>query len=100
MEDAFENMIFKYDFLSVVMYPDLKNRRLFVHDAWNIAKLTENHELKIAIASDPYFYITRQDIYLLIKTKDDSVIEHMLINETKLKIVENIDYTLVAIKDG
>lgn len=59
MENSFKNMIIKYDILSVVMYPDLKNRKLFVHDAWNIAKLSENHELKIAISNDPYFYITR-----------------------------------------
>jgi len=59
MEEAFNNMIKKYDILSVVMYPDLKNRKLFVHDAWNIAKLSENMELKIAISNDPYFYISR-----------------------------------------
>jgi len=35
-------MMFDYDFMSVVMYPDLKNRRLFVHLAWLIAKNTEN----------------------------------------------------------
>lgn len=100
MEDAFTNMIKKYDILSVVLYPDLKNRRLFVHDAWNIAKLSENMDLKMAISSDPYFYITRQDIYLLIKTKDDELIEHMLTNKVHLKIEENISYTLVGIKGG
>ena len=52
MEDAFNNMIKKYDILSVVMYPDLINRKKFVHDAWNIAKLSENYELKIAISND------------------------------------------------
>lgn len=30
MEKCFSQMIFKYDFLSLVMYPELKNRRLFV----------------------------------------------------------------------
>lgn len=55
-------MIFFYDFLSVVMYPDMKNRRLFVHEAWIIAKYTENYELKMAISNDPYFFITREDI--------------------------------------
>ena len=98
MEECFKNMMFKYDFLSVVMYPDLKNRKLFVHDAWTIAKLSENYELKIAISNDPYFFVTRSDIYLLIKTKDDDIIEHMLINKVNLKIEENISYTLVAIK--
>jgi len=31
-------MITKYDFMSVVMYPDLKNRREFIHDSWLIAQ--------------------------------------------------------------
>ena len=71
-------MLYFYDFLSVVMYPDLKSRRFFVHDAWIIAKYTENLELKKAITNDPYFYITREDIYQLIKTHDDQMIEIML----------------------
>jgi len=70
--------MFEYDFLSVVMYPELKNRRSFVHDAWLIAKFTENSELKMAISKDPYFYITRDDIYQLLKTQDDVMIEHIL----------------------
>lgn len=63
LEECFDKMMFFYDFMSVVMYPDLKNRRFFVHDAWVIAKYTENNELKLAISNDPYFYITRDDIY-------------------------------------
>ena len=49
----------QFEFLSVVMYPDYKNRRNFVHEAWLIAKLTENNELKLAISKDPYFFLTR-----------------------------------------
>jgi hypothetical protein len=60
------------------MYPDYKNRRNFVHEAWLIAKLTENNELKLAISKDPYFFLTRQDILQLIRTNDDNMIEHML----------------------
>ena len=56
-------MIFEYDFMAVVMYADLKNRRNFVHMAWLIAMFSENQELKKAIAKDDYFYITRDDIY-------------------------------------
>ena len=78
LETSFDRMVFGYDFMSVVMYPDLKNRRHFVHDAWVIAKFTENFEFKMAISNDPYFYITRDDIYYLIKTHDDQMIEHML----------------------
>lgn len=60
------------------MYPDYKNRRHFVHEAWLIAKFTENFELKMAISNDPYFFLTRQDILQLIRTNDDDMIEHML----------------------
>jgi|APSaa5957512535_1039671.scaffolds.fasta_scaffold111236_2 hypothetical protein len=71
MESTFKKMILDFDFMSLVMYPELKNRREFVHNAWFIAKLTENTELKIAISNDPYFYITRNDILKLLVTKDD-----------------------------
>lgn len=66
MESIFKRIINEYDFMSVVMYPELKKRREFVHDAWKIAKMTENTELKIAISNDPYFYITREDILNLL----------------------------------
>lgn len=62
MDTTFNRMIFEYDFMSLVMYPELVKRREFVHDAWLIAKLAENLELKLAISNDPYFYITRDDI--------------------------------------
>jgi hypothetical protein len=71
LEVIFKRIILEYDFMSVVMYPELKKRREFVHDAWLIAKQTENTELKIAISNDPYFYISRDDILILLKTKDD-----------------------------
>jgi hypothetical protein len=71
MESTFKKMILEFDFMSLVMYPELKNRREFVHNAWFIAKLTENTELKVAISNDPYFFITRDDILKLLITKDD-----------------------------
>ena len=37
LDILFLTMITKYDFMSVVMYPDLRNRREFVHDCWMIA---------------------------------------------------------------
>ena len=40
----FMKMIELYDFMSVVMYPDLKNRREFVHDCFLIALGTNNEE--------------------------------------------------------
>ena len=91
-------MMVDYDFLSVVMYPDLKCRRNFVHDAWLIAKFTENYELKLAISKDPYFFITRDDIFHLIKTHDDVMIENMLKLQVNLQINEDISYKLVNIK--
>lgn len=80
------------------MYPDYKNRRNFVHEAWLIAKLTENNELKLAISNDPYFFLTRLDILELIRTNDDNMIEHMLRQQVSLQIMEDISYKLVAIK--
>ena len=80
------------------MYPELKSRREFVHDAWLIAKYTDNFELKMAISKDPYFYITREDIFQLIKTEDDEMIEHILKIGVALQIHEDISYKLVAIK--
>lgn len=70
-EQIFKRMILDYDFMSLIMYPELKKRKDFVHDAWCIAKSTENTELKIAISNDPYFEVTRDDILILLKTEDD-----------------------------
>ena len=80
------------------MYPELKQRREFVHDSWLIAKMTENTELKIAITNDPYFQITRDDILTLLRTKDDQIIHHMLKHGIMLNIKEDVSYKLVKIK--
>lgn len=93
-------MILDYDFMSLVMYPELKNRREFVHDTWFIAKMTENTELKLEVSNDPYFYITRDDILQLLQTKDDLMIKHMLKNDVMLHIREDVSYKLVKIKNG
>ena len=77
-------MISKYDFMSVVMYPELKNRRDFIHDCWIIAKASENDELKLAISGDQYFYLTRDDLLTLLKTHDDRMITHILNTDCKL----------------
>lgn len=78
MIERFDKILYSYEFMSIVMYPELKRRRCFVHDAWLIAKLSENLELKIAISNDPYFYINRDDALKLLKTSDDYMIQHML----------------------
>ena len=93
-------MVSKYDFMSVVMYPDLKNRRDFIHDCWIIAKNSENEELKLAISADQYFFLTREDLLTLLKTHDDKMITHILDTNCKLLCEEDISYKLIAIKHG
>ena len=77
-------MVEKYEFMSVVMYPDLKNRREFIHDCWIIAKASDNEELKLAITGDQFFYLTRTDTLELLKTHDDKMITHILDTNCKL----------------
>ena len=91
-------MIFKYDILQVIIYPDLKLRKMFVHNAWTIAKFTDNFDLKLAVSQDPYFCITREDIFHLVHTLDDIMIEHMLKTEVKLEIQEDAGFVHVSIK--
>ena len=68
--DQFDKMFFKiiktYDFMSVVMYPDLENRRNFVHECFVIALERKNEELKMALSRDPYFYIKRKELLILL----------------------------------
>ena len=71
-------MIQDYDFLSLVMYPQLRNRREFIHNCWIIAKATENDEFKIAVSLDEFFYIDSDDLLNLLKSKDDKMITHLL----------------------
>ena len=79
-------MIQTYDFMSLVMYPQLKNRREFIHDTWIIAKASENDEFKIAVSLDEFFYITSEDILTLLKTNDDKMITHLLRTKVYLKL--------------
>ena len=99
-ELKFKEMIMKYDFMSVVMYPELKNRRDFIHDCWIIAKSSENEELKLAVSADQYFFLTRDDLLTLLKTHDDKMITHILDTNCKLLCQEDISYKLIAIKHG
>ena len=99
LEAIFNKMIEEYDFLSVVMYPDLKNRREFIHDCWLIAKATENDELKMSIYRDPYFYLNREDLLNLLKTHDDTMITHILELKCNHHIKGDVGYKLVSIKN-
>ena len=67
-----------YDFLSLVMYPTLRNRREFVHDCWTISKAAENEELKMLVSEDPFFWVARNDLLTLLQTKDDKIITHLM----------------------
>ena len=98
LEELFKKITTTYDFMSVVMYPTLNSRREFVHDCWIIAKSTENDELKLAISRDPYFYLTREDLLVLLKTADNSMITHILETNCKLNLREDVSYKLIAIK--
>lgn len=98
LTEVFNKMVNEYDFMNVVMYPNLKNRREFVHDAWVIAKATENEELKMAISKDPYFYLTRRDLLMLLKTKDDQMIKHLLSTDCQLLIQDDASFKLVGVK--
>ena len=72
--------------MSLIMYPELRNRRKFVHNCWFIAKMTENLELKLAVSDDPYFYVTRSDILKLLVTNDDQLIYFWLKKKIMLQI--------------
>lgn len=98
MYQTFKKMILYYDFMSLVMYPELKKRREFVHDAWVIAKLSENTELKEAIIVDPYFQLNRDDILQLLKTRDNHIINLVLDKEVNLHIQEDEGYKIVDFK--
>ena len=88
----------KFDFMSVVMYPELMNRREFIHHCWIIAKAKENDELKEAVSRDPFFYLTRTDLLVLLRTHDNKMITHILNIGCKIHIVEDLGYKLISIK--
>jgi len=97
MENYFV-VIVGYEFLSLVMYPELHNRRKFIHDCWKIAQAANNDEFKKAVSEDKYFYQTRLDCHDLLKAGDDTIISHLLENMVMHKITEDISYKLVSIK--
>jgi hypothetical protein len=100
VEIKFNEMIQKYDFMTVLMYPDLKNRREFIHDCWIIAKASENDELKLAVSKDQYFFLTWTDLLELLKTHDDRMVTNILNTNCKLVCQEDISYKLISIKNG
>ena len=49
----------------------------------------------MTISKDPYFYITREDIFQLVHSQDDDMIQHMLDIGVNLEVKDDIDYKLV-----
>jgi hypothetical protein len=92
LESLFMYMMQEFDFLSIVMYPSLKNRREFVHHCWKIAKAKENEELKRAVCSDEYFFLSRTDLLILLQTSDDNMITFILEMGCNLLIDTDIAY--------
>ena len=85
----FYQIIDTYDFMSVVMYPDLKNRREFVHDTWIIAQQTQNEELKMAVSRDPYFFLNRNDLLVLLNNNEDTMITHLIETKCRLHLTDD-----------
>jgi hypothetical protein len=98
IDQIFDEIIEKTDFLALVMYPTMRARREFVHRCWIIAKAEDNHDLKKAVASDPYFALGRADLLTLLKTKDFETIEFILQKGCKLTVSQDESYKLIAIK--
>ena len=80
------------------MYPTLRARREFVHRCWVIAKASEEHDLKIAVAGDPFFALGRADLLTLLKTRDLILIEYILEKGCKLSVTQDDSYKLISIK--
>jgi len=88
-------MITMYDFMSVVMYPDLKNRREFVHDCFLIANETNNEEFKLSLSQDPYFFVNKKDLFALLMANDLKFIRHLLSSQNMYHITSDIGYKLI-----
>ena len=80
----FYKMIDLYDFMSIVMYPDLSNRREFIHDCWVVAQNCNNEEFKIELTKDPFFYLTREDLLQILKNNESHMIDHLIDSKCKL----------------
>ena len=99
MCEQFYKIIDLFDFMSLVMYPDLNNRREFVHDYWTIAQSYDNSEFKMEITKDPFFYLNRDDLLIILRKEETEMINHLIDTKCKLHITEDIGYQLIAIKN-
>jgi len=53
----------------------------------------------LAVSRDPYFYLNREDLLVLLYTHDDVTIKHLLELKVRIHLDCDISYKLVAIKD-
>jgi len=90
--------IMDYDFRILVQRPELQLRKDFVRDVWNYATQRNLSDFRHAISKDPYFYITTDDMKILIITEDHNFIGMLLAQNVKLKIEDLVSFKLVAVK--
>ena len=98
MSHQFYKMIDKFDFMSLVMYPDLNNRREFIHDCWIIAQSCANEEFKMQITKDPFFFLNKDDLLQVLKNNETDMINHLIETQCKLHITDDVGYQLISIK--
>ena len=91
-------MLLKYEFINIVMYDELEDRREFVHDCFIMATLNRSEELMEALILDEHFYITREDLLILMQTNQNNIIRRLLAEGSKLLVQEGEGYYLVQIK--
>ena len=57
-----------------------------------------NEELKMALSHDPYFYLNRDDLLVLLKANDIKMMVHLMRTMCKLHLTNDQGYKLIAIK--
>jgi len=70
--------IMNYDFKVLISRPELQIRKDFVRDVWSYATQRHLVDFRQAISKDPYFYITTQDMQVLIRMQDHTFIGMLL----------------------
>jgi hypothetical protein len=82
----------------MIEHPELKSRRLFVREVWNLANVVSMFELKQELMKDPFMYITSKEILNMLDKKDDKMIHVVLANKVNLLVTEDLMYKTAAIK--
>ena len=95
LEVMFTELLDTFDFITIVMYEELRARRDFIHDCFLIAQATQSNELMSAITQDPHFYVTRDDMFELLRSENHAIISRLLEMSCKYLITEDKGYYLV-----